>query len=95
MKGGHVVRPADAAARAAVAQKKHAAAAQGLAVAYPAGFFCELIRRHNWPPSFESQLAVPGRRSAAAAELRAGGGYDAHPLNLPGAVQHLERAGKH
>lgn len=22
---------------------------------YPPGFFCELIRAHNWPPRFESQ----------------------------------------
>lgn len=28
------------------------------------GYFTELIRRHNWPPMFESRLAAPASRDA-------------------------------
>lgn len=37
---------------------------------YPPGFFTELVRLHNWPPGFVSQISVPvwsdtDRREAA------------------------------
>lgn len=37
---------------------------------YPPGFFTELVRLHNWPPGFVSQIAMPvwsdtDRREAA------------------------------
>ena len=38
---------------------------------YPEGFFTELVRRHDWPPGFKSQVAMQtwsdvDRRESAA-----------------------------
>lgn len=62
--------------------------------AYAAGHFTALVREHNWPPRWQSQWP---QRSGAAASLetrqrwREGSGFQALPLNLPGAVAHADR----
>lgn len=64
--------------------------------AYPPGFFSELVRQHNWPPMFESQF-IAGRDTAvnslSAQKQRQAGNHawEAMPLNLAGAAEHVER----
>jgi hypothetical protein len=61
---------------------------------YPAGYFTELIRRHNWPPMFEAapleikpsetlvaQIAHAARRSH---EAQHGIGWAAGTVSMPG-----------
>ena len=63
---------------------------------YPAGYFCELIAEHNWPPSFRSQIRVDrksGRFETSYGEsmrLRAAGGWDRHVIVQPGSVPYIQ-----
>lgn len=88
MKAAHVLRRSDGTSRALV---KRARAAVPVAREYPAGFFLELVRLHNWPPSFEPHVRSDARRLPPPDEVRAAGGFDREALNLPGAVEHLKR----
>lgn len=54
---------------------KRCAAPRAPAREYPPGYFTELVRRHNWPPGFESRIgdedtARPNVVAAAAARER-------------------------
>jgi hypothetical protein len=91
MKERHVMRPADAASRAARRRRSAVPALQ--AQQFVPGHFLELVKRHNWPPAFVPQLCAEVRHFLPKADHRASGGFDAHALNLPGAVAHLQRAG--
>lgn len=65
-------------------------------VTYPAGFFSELVKAHNWPPRFESRFSVglstDASRAIAQKNLQAGVGWGqfAAALGLKGSV-HLVR----
>jgi hypothetical protein len=65
---------------------------------YPPGYFTELIRLHNWPPSFEScgmvvtwrDSAEASRRTSAARNdaIEAGRGYALASVMLPGTAKY-------
>lgn len=71
---------------------------------FPAGHFTEMVRRHHWPPMFESQMvwdAAEAKRKEAArlgreAAIANGTGWKQGTLVLPGtpkwlAPQDMER----
>ena len=55
-------------------------------VTYPAGFFSELVKAHNWPPRFESRLhAIDlGDKPKLGRPLKHGGGWGNGTIPLPG-----------
>ena len=57
-------------------------------VAYPRGFFLELVIKHDWPPGFMpgSYISTQKYSEAATRNAEAGVGHAAHALNLPGAA---------
>ena len=67
----------------------------GPAADYAPGYFTADIREHNWPPRFESRGDWRSKRDAAphviSERSRAGQGFDANPLGLPGAVPHVKQ----
>ena len=61
---------------------------------YPAGFLSALVVQHNWPPSFRPQTlgaSVQRLQQAAQASRQHGNGFEANPLGLPGALEHVKR----
>lgn len=86
MTAPHAHRPADGRHK-----RKHKAT---VAQEYAPGYFCELIFAHNWPPRFESVGRWTSARHAAphviSAQSRAGQGFDAHGIDLPGSRVHVE-----
>lgn len=93
MKAAHIVRPADAAGRAAATKHKRAAVQAQPAVRYPAGYFLALVREHNWPPRFEPRIEWGGPAKRSPDQTRANGGFDTHALGLPGALPYTSRKG--
>jgi hypothetical protein len=48
---------------------------------YPAGYFCELVYRHNWPPRFEPRAATNMPRPVQSNQ---GGGWGEGTIYLTG-----------
>jgi hypothetical protein len=77
--------------------RKRLAAQAVEASEYAPGYFTELIRKHDWPPSFESEWVRPkGYHSSLLLSIYArenkerGVGHAGLPLNLPGAAQYTD-----
>jgi hypothetical protein len=58
-------------------------------VAWPRGYFLELVVRFDWPPGFVPGVYTSSAASAAAATRTAEArkGHAGHALNLPGATK--------
>jgi hypothetical protein len=87
MTAAHLVRQAGKRRKAAPALPERT---------YPIGYFTELVRRHNWPPCFVSQIEDRGnhdaQRQAAQQQRQAGAhAWETMPLNMPGAAEHVAR----
>jgi hypothetical protein len=72
-------------------------------VTYPAGFFSELVKAHNWPPRFEPRMrfgkgSEDARSSAQLSrESGQGWGHSSNALGLKGSkhlVQQWKEAGR-
>ena len=57
-------------------------------VAWPRGYFLELVVRHDWPPGFKpgSYTSTQKYSEAATRNAEAGLGHSGYALNLPGAA---------
>lgn len=88
MTAPHAHRQSPSGVAAANRKRRTKAAAP---VEYAPGYFCALIRQHNWPPFFQSRGWASSRHApphVISAQSRNGSGHAAYPLGLPGAKVH-------
>jgi hypothetical protein len=62
---------------------------------YPQGFFCQLLKAHDFPPGFVSGIRVDRRTGrfetswAESLRIRASSGFDKHTITQPGSIQYV------